>query len=81
MGQCNATYSQTNGEFWRSYQPCPTGGPWGREYDFNSAGFSDGTHNLSVCIQDYGQYRGLSGSAGSGARFLRRRERGQGVLG
>ncbi len=64
MGQCNATASQTNGEFSRVYQPCPTGGPWGREYDFNSASFSDGAHNLSVCTQDYGQYMGLNGTGG-----------------
>ncbi len=64
MGQCNATSSQTNGEFSRVYQPCPTGGPWGREYDFDSASFADGAHNLSVCTQDYGQYMGLNGTSG-----------------
>jgi hypothetical protein len=64
MGQCNATSSQTNGEFSRGYQPCPTGGPWGRNWDFDSASFSDGTHTLSVCTQDYGQYQGLNGSGG-----------------
>ncbi len=64
MGQCNATASQTNGEFARVYQPCPTGGPWGREYDFDTAGLADGSHSLSVCTQDYGQYQGLNGTGG-----------------
>jgi len=64
MSQCNATSSQTNGEFSRTYQPCPTGGPWARSYDLDTASFADGAHNLSVCTQDYGQYRGLNGTGG-----------------
>ncbi len=64
LGLCNATSSQTNGEFARSYQPCWVGGPFHREWDFDSAGLSDGAHNLSVCAQDYGQYMGLNGTGG-----------------
>lgn len=63
-GQCNAISSQTNGEFSRVYQPCPTGGPWGRQYGFEGASLSDGAHSLSVCTQDYGQYMGLNGTGG-----------------
>lgn len=73
MSQCNATASQTNGEFARTYQPCPTGGPWGRSYDLDTASLADGSHNLSVCTQDYGQYMGLNGTGGEScvARTIR----------
>lgn len=64
LGLCNATSSQTNGEFARTYQPCWVGGPFHREWDFDSAGLTDGAHNLSVCAQDYGQYMGLNGTGG-----------------
>ena len=64
MAQCNATATQTNGEFSRVYQPCPTGGPFGRSWTLETAGLADGTHHLSVCTQDYGQYRGLNGTGG-----------------
>jgi hypothetical protein len=64
LGQCNATSSQTNGEFSRSYQPCPTGGPWQQGYDIDTAAFADGGHSLSICTQDYGQYMGLNGTGG-----------------
>ena len=64
LGLCNATSSQTNGEFARSYQPCWVGGPFHREWDFDSAGLTDGAHNLSACTQDYGQYMGLNGTGG-----------------
>ncbi len=63
-GLCNATSSQTNGEFSRVYQPCPTGGPWANQWNLDTASLSDGAHSLSVCTQDYGQYRGLNGTGG-----------------
>jgi hypothetical protein len=63
-GLCNATSSQTNGEFSRVYQPCPTGGPWASQWNLDTASLSDGAHSLSVCTQDYGQYRGLNGTGG-----------------
>jgi hypothetical protein len=62
MGQCNATSSPANGEFARTYQPCPTGGPWPHGYDLDTTSLPDGAHSLSVCSQDYGQYRGLDGT-------------------
>jgi hypothetical protein len=63
-GQCNATSSAANGEFARTYQPCPTGGPFGRSYGLDTGTLSDGQHTLQVCTQDYGQYRGLNGTGG-----------------
>ncbi|MFP5389819.1 MAG: hypothetical protein ACLGG5_11045, partial [Thermoleophilia bacterium] len=63
-GLCNATATQTNGEFSRNYQPCPTGGPWSSEWDLDTSTLSDGAHSLQVCTQDYGQYRGLNGTGG-----------------
>jgi hypothetical protein len=63
-GMCNATSSQSSGEFSRVYQPCPTGGPWASSWTLDTASLSDGQHTLSVCTQDYGQYRGLNGTGG-----------------
>ncbi len=59
LAQCNATASQTNGEFSRGYQPCPAG-PFDHEWTLDTASLSDGSHTLQVCGQDYGQYRGLN---------------------
>jgi hypothetical protein len=61
IGQCNVTSSQTNGEFARAYAPCPTGFA-GRSYALDTASLADGSHSLSVCTQDYAQYRGLNGT-------------------
>jgi hypothetical protein len=63
MGQCDPTTSQTNGEFARSYQPCPRG-PFDHTWVLDSASVSDGSHSLSLCGQDYGQYQGLNGTGG-----------------
>jgi hypothetical protein len=62
--ECNVTWSQTNGEWARSYQPCPVGGPWGRSVALDTSTLSDGAHDLSVCTQDFGQYQGLNGTGG-----------------
>jgi hypothetical protein len=63
-GQCNTASSQVNGEWARAFQPCPTGGPWGRSYALDTASLPDGRHRLTVCTQDFGQYQGL-GATGS----------------
>lgn len=63
QAECNATASQTNGEFSRNYQPCPAG-PFWHEMTLDTASLSDGSHDLSVCGQDYGQYQGLNGTGG-----------------
>jgi hypothetical protein len=59
---CSLGYSQTNGQWARSYSPCPTGGPWALGYDLDTASLADGAHNLSVCGQDFAQYQGLNGT-------------------
>jgi hypothetical protein len=53
-----------SGEFARSFQPCPVGGPWSRSHPIDTATLSDGTHTVAVCSQDYGQAAGLGGSGG-----------------
>ena len=63
QSECNATSSQVNGEFSRNFQPCPTD-PFWHSYSPDTASLSDGAHELSVCVQDYGQYRGLNGTGG-----------------
>jgi hypothetical protein len=61
-GACNTSNSQVNGEWARAYQPCPTGGPYGRGYDLDTATLADGAHSLTICTQDFGQYQGLNGT-------------------
>ncbi len=61
-GACNTSTSQVNGEWARVYQPCPTGGPYGRGYDLDTATLADGAHSLTICSQDFGQYQGLNGT-------------------
>lgn len=62
IGACDTAYTSTNGEFARKFQPCPTGGPYGRSYSLDTGGLGDGQHNLSICTQDFGQYQGLNGT-------------------
>jgi hypothetical protein len=62
-GECNATFSQVNGEFSRNYQPCPFG-PFWHDWTLNTQDFSDGAHTLQICAQDYGMYQGLNGTGG-----------------
>jgi hypothetical protein len=62
IGSCDTSYTSTNGEFARKFQPCPTGGPYGRSYSLNTAGLGDGAHSVSACTQDFGQYQGLNGT-------------------
>ncbi len=63
MSQCDPTSSQTNGEFARSYRPCPSG-PFDHSWTLDTTSLSDGTHSLSICSQDYGQHQGLNGTGG-----------------
>jgi hypothetical protein len=63
-GSCNLDSNGAAGEFAREFRPCPTGGPWGRSYALDTAAFSDGSHTLQVCAQDYGQAVGLNGTGG-----------------
>lgn len=56
--------SVASGEWARTYQPCPIGGPFGRAVSLDTAGLADGGHALQVCAQDYGQYQGLDNTGG-----------------
>lgn len=61
-GSCDLGYSGPNGEFARQFQPCPTGGPYGRSYALDTAGVPDGERTIQVCAQDYAQAIGLDGT-------------------
>lgn len=61
---CNLGSTEASGEFARAFQPCPTGGPYGRAYTLDTTSLPDGAHTVQVCAQDYGQAAGLSGSGG-----------------
>jgi hypothetical protein len=61
---CNLGSTEASGEFARAFQPCPTGGPYGRAYTLDTASLPDGAHTVQACAQDYGQAAGLSGSGG-----------------
>jgi hypothetical protein len=63
QSQCDTSSDQTNGTYARVFQPCPTGGPWGRSYTIDP-GISDGTHTVQACAQDFAQWQGLNGTAG-----------------
>lgn len=56
--------SPANGEWARTYQPCPVGGPWGRSVPLDTATLADGAHNVSACTQDFAQLQGLNGTGG-----------------
>ncbi len=61
-GGCRTGRSDANGEFARDFQPC-TPGPYLRYYGLRTAELSDGSHQLSVCVQDYSQYLHTGGQA------------------
>ncbi len=62
---CDRDYTQTNGEFARSFQPCAVApSPVGRSHTFDTAALSDGPHTVWVCTQDYAQWQGLFGWGG-----------------
>jgi len=60
-GSCNTGYSDYNHEFARVFQPCPVG-TYQRWYGLETKNYSDGQHELAICVQDYGQYHGGSES-------------------
>lgn len=62
IGACDTSSTQTNGQFARVFQPCPTGGPYGRSYSLDTASLPDGEHHVSACTQDYAQWQGLNGT-------------------
>jgi hypothetical protein len=60
--RCDLGHSGPNGEFARKFQPCPTGGPFGRSYALDTTSVPDGERTLEVCAQDYAQAIGLDGT-------------------
>lgn len=62
--ECGTSVTPSNGEWARSYSPCPTGGPWNRSVTFNTAAFKDGSHTVQVCTQDFAQFQGVNGTGG-----------------
>jgi hypothetical protein len=62
--ECDTSSDQTNGTYARVFQPCPTGGPWGRSYNLDTASLPDGEHHLKACSQDFAQWQGLNGTGG-----------------
>lgn len=73
QASCSTSVSQTNGEWARTYTPCPAGGPWQRSITYDTARLTDGAHTLAACAQDFGQYQGLNGTGGQScvARTIR----------
>ena len=63
-GQCDLGSSQANGEFARSYNPCPGGAAVQQSFTLGTASLTDGAHRLQTCAQDYAQYGNLNGSGG-----------------
>jgi hypothetical protein len=55
-GGCRIGYRDGGREFGKGFQPC-TPGPYQRWYGLETKRLSDGQHTLSICLQDYGQYK------------------------
>ncbi|MGB7589091.1 MAG: hypothetical protein WBM00_10320, partial [Solirubrobacterales bacterium] len=54
-GGCRIGYRDGGREFGKSLQPCILG-PYQRWYGLETKNFSDGQHELAICLQDYSQY-------------------------
>jgi hypothetical protein len=61
---CNVGSTPAHGEFARVYRPCTVGGPFPHVWPIDTASLADGSHTLSACTRDYGQFQGLSGTGG-----------------
>jgi hypothetical protein len=61
---CDLGSTEASGEFARSFEPCPRGGPFPHTAAINTASLADGTHTAAVCARDFAQASGLSGSGG-----------------
>jgi hypothetical protein len=55
-GDCKIGYRDGGREFGKGFQPCFPG-PWLRYYGLQTQTLVDGQHSLSICLQDYGQYK------------------------
>jgi len=63
-GACKVGTNAATGEFGLIFRPCPTTTPVGHSTSLDTATLADGLHAMQVCVQDYGQFVGLSGSGG-----------------
>jgi hypothetical protein len=63
-GSCDLGSTEASGEFARSFEPCPRGGPFPHSAAIDTASLADGPHTATVCAQDLGQAQGLNGSGG-----------------
>jgi len=61
-GGCRTGRSDANNEFARDFTPC-TQGPYLRYYPLRTEWFSDGQHEIAICVQDFAQYQHISGQA------------------
>ena len=61
-GGCRTGHSDANTEFARDFTPC-TQGPYLRYYPLRTEWFSDGSHQIAICVQDFAQYQHLGGTA------------------
>lgn len=62
-GGCDIGSSGPSGEFARRFDPCAKG-PYRRHYGLRTQELSDGAHQLAICVQDYGQQRGMDATGG-----------------
>lgn len=61
---CDLGTTEASGEFARTFQPCPRGGPFPHTSTVATATLSDGLHAAAVCAQDLGQASGVGGTGG-----------------
>ena len=61
---CDLGQTEASGEFARSFEPCPRGGPFPHTETVDTAALTDGAHTATLCAQDFAQAQGLDGSSG-----------------
>jgi hypothetical protein len=61
---CDLGSTEASGEFARSFQPCPLGGPFPHTATLDTSTLADGAHTATVCAQDLAQAQGIDGSGG-----------------
>jgi hypothetical protein len=61
---CDLGSTEASGEYARSFEPCPRGGPFPHSATIETAALADGAHSATVCAQDFAQASGLNGTGG-----------------
>jgi hypothetical protein len=61
---CDIGTSEATGEYARSFEPCPRGGPIPHSAPIETASLADGSHSVAVCAQDFAQAQGIEGTGG-----------------